>query len=133
MINFRRLGSWGLAVLLFILVSLAVTYAFAAANTMPANTYAGDGSNTISGYTISNIHYTLDEENPSYLSATNSIQFTISPAMNAEGTVRIQLSHGGATAWYDCDASGGANITCNVEAGTITVAGITNLRVVAAQ
>ena len=46
-----------LLVTLLLFVLAGSTYAFAAANTV-ADSYAGDGEGAISGYDVSNIHYT---------------------------------------------------------------------------
>lgn len=110
--------------LLIALVLAAVTFAYAAANTVPGSS-AGDGSNTISGYTVSNVHYVLDSTNPALISA---VEFTLSGANPAQ-TVKIQLTSNGS--WYSCTLSG-STYSCNVGGGVSAYdAGI--LRVVAAQ
>ncbi|MGH2746298.1 MAG: hypothetical protein ACRDKB_00015 [Actinomycetota bacterium] len=53
---------------LFAGVLAAGTYAFTAANTVAASK-AGDGSNTITGYTVSNVKYNLDATDPSKVSS----------------------------------------------------------------
>ncbi len=110
--------------LLLALVLAAVTFAYAAANTVPAS-YAGDGSNTISGYTVSNVHYVLDTTNPAVISA---VEFTLTGGNPAQ-TVKIQLTSNGS--WYTCTLSG-STYSCNVGGGvSVYDAGI--LHVVAAQ
>jgi hypothetical protein len=47
-----------LTLLLTLLLALAA-YAYTASNTVPA-THAGDGHEAISGYTVSNVNYTVD-------------------------------------------------------------------------
>lgn len=107
------------------LVFAGSAFAFAAANTVPAST-AGSGSGGITGYTVSSITYTLDSTTPTNLDAVN---FSISPT--AATVVKIQLASGGA--WYTCANSSGA-VTCNTTSGTqATVAGATQLTVVATQ
>lgn len=97
-------------------------YAFMASNTVPGS-YAGDGSSSISGYTISNVSYTLNSTDPSTLDA---VGFTISPT--AAATVKITLD--GST-WYDCANSPPGTVSCDVTADHPTVLSAANLRVVA--
>jgi hypothetical protein len=114
-----------LMIVLFIaLILTAVTYAFAAANTFdPSN--AGDGAKAISGYTITNIHYTLNVTNPGNI---DSVGFDISPALTSTGTVKIKLVNAGST-WYGCTGTG--SITCTTTGATALAAD--QLSVVAAQ
>ena len=60
-------------------------YAFTASNTVPG-TQVGAGSGTISGYTATNVQYTLDATTPTNL---NAVAFTIAPATTS--AVRVQL------------------------------------------
>lgn len=106
------------------LVSIA-TVGYANSNTVPGSN-AGDGSAAISGYQVSNVHYTLDTNNPS--NVTN-LSFTLTPALPVGGATRISLT-GGST-WLAANAcSGTSNISCSA---TVSVASLANLRVVAAQ
>lgn len=107
------------AVLLVLILSMAV-YGFAAANVVPGSS-AGDGSGAISGYTISNIRYTLNAANPANI---QTVRFTINPT--SAGDVRITMN--GAT-WYTCTNTAGA-VSCTVAQAALTAM---NLRVVAAQ
>lgn len=118
LISFRRL-----AFAAVLAVVAAASYGFAASNTVPASR-AGDGSAAVSGYTVTNVHYTLNSINPQQLAA---ITFTISPAVPASGTIRVSTD-GGATWTAPCTT--GTSITCT---STASVASITGLRVVAAQ
>jgi len=111
--------------LLIALVLAAVTFAYAAANTVPPSS-AGDGSNTISGYTVSNVHYVLDTTNPGVISA---VEFTLSGA-NTPQTVKIQLVNGGG--WYSCTLGASSTYSCNV-GGAVSAYDAAYLRVVAAQ
>jgi len=110
--------------LIVIILSMAI-YAFAAANVVPASS-AGDGSGAISGYTISAIHYNLNNANPGDI---DSVTFTLSAAPAAGSTIKISLD--GAN-WYTCTNAGVA-VTCNTTAPQATVLLATNLRVVVAQ
>jgi hypothetical protein len=95
-----------LVVLLGAAVVAVAVGGFAASNTVPA-TGAGDGSGNITGFTISNVHYTLDAIDPTRIAQTT---FTLAPAPSPIGTIRIKLVAAGAT-WYSCTAAG-ADVTC---------------------
>ena len=90
-----------------VLVLTGATYAFAAANTVPASK-AGDGSGAISGYTASAIHYALNGTTPSTIDA---VTFTLNTAPTAGSTIKIKLVAAGST-WYTCTNAGTA-VTCN--------------------
>jgi hypothetical protein len=98
-------------------------YAFTAANTVP-NSNAGSGSGTISGYTVSNVSYTLNASNPQNV---DQVAFTIAPTT---GTVKAQLVSGGS--WYACTNTAGS-VTCATTSPQATAAGVNQLTVVAAQ
>ena len=88
----------------------AGAYAFTASNTVPA-TDAGSGSQTISGYTVTNVAYTLNSTTPTDMDA---VAFTLD---KAAGTVKAQVVSGGT--WYDCTNGGaGNNWTCDTTVGT---------------
>jgi hypothetical protein len=111
-----------LIVLVLVALSATGAYIFAATNTVPS-TQAGAGSAAISGYTISNVAYTLNAD-PTKIDA---VTFTISPA--AAGTVKAQLVSGGT--WYSCTNSSGS-VSCDATVGTqATVAPSNQLSVVA--
>ena len=105
-------------------VFASAAYAFTAANTVPAST-AGSGSGAITGYTASNVTYTLNASNPQNL---DQVAFTISPTTTA--TVKAQLVSGGS--WYSCTNSGGS-VTCATTSPQATAATANQLTVVAAQ
>lgn len=122
-----RLYSRFLPALMIVLILTTAAFAFAAANVVP-ETGAGDGSGTISGYTVSAIHYNLNGTNPANI---DSVQFTLAPTAGAgtPSSVQVQLNGGGS--WYTCTESSGT-WTCSLGAG-FTVLSANNLRVVAAQ
>lgn len=101
----------------------SATYAFTAANTVPA-TKAGDGSGAISGYTVSNIAYTLNATNPSQV---DSVDFDLDAAA---GTVRIKLVAAGST-WYSCTNPSANSWTCTTTGAP--VASADQLQVVAVE
>jgi len=111
---------------------LAVSaYGFAAANTV-ATSGAGDGSATISGYSIGGIAYTLNGTDPSTI---DSVDFTVTPAgTNPQpSTVKVQLVTGGT--WYDAAHGSGTAWSVDLTSASpaVTAASVDNLRVVAAQ
>ncbi len=123
-----------LVFLSLVLVLLGVAaYGFAAANTVP-DSGAGDGSGNITGYTISNISYTLDNSDPTKI---NSVTFNLSSASGAPKptTVKIKLVSSGNT-WYTCNTNSTNSpyaYTCNTTSPQATVQSADQLRVVAAQ
>ncbi len=117
----RRLA----AIAVFSIVAVSAL-GFAATNTVPA-TNAGDGTNTVSGYTISNVHYNLNPTNPA---TANSVTFDISPALPAGGTAHVSFD--GGTTWSNA-CSTGSTITCTFSTPQSIGAAFTSLRVVAAQ
>ena len=112
-------------VVLVVLVFATSAFAFAAANTMPASTYAGEGSSTTSGYTVSNVVYNLNAGTPSNI---DSVTF----ALNAAATnVKIRLITTGS--YYACTNTSGFNWSCATTAPQSTVAAADEFRVVASQ
>lgn len=112
-------------VVLVVLISLvlaAATFAYAAANTVPSSN-AGDGSGTVSGYTVTNIHYTLDPTNPANIS---NVAFTLNSAA-ASAQVTLDGTH-----WFPCTITGGTSVSCvTTGANEPTVLSVVNLRIVA--
>jgi hypothetical protein len=97
-------------------------FAYTAANTVP-NTKAGDGSGTITGYTVSAIAYQLEAANPANI---DSVTFTLSAAA---GTVKVKVVAASAT-YTDC-TGGPTNWTCDFAAGAQTVLSADQFRVIA--
>lgn len=91
----RRILGVGLAAT----VLSAGAYAYTAANTV-GDSYAGDGSAEISGYTVSDIQYTL-ADNPTEL---DSVSFILS----APAAVVKAKASADATDYVDCTGSGTA-------------------------
>ncbi|KPV48929.1 hypothetical protein SE17_35435 [Kouleothrix aurantiaca] len=120
----RLIGMFGLVLLL----SLAA-YGFAAANTVPVSS-AGDGQNTISGYTVSSVTYTLNSTTPSTI---DSVSFTITPAAggNAPANVKAKLVSSSST-WTSCTNTSGTTWSC-APSGGVSASSADELRVVAAQ
>jgi hypothetical protein len=108
---------------LIVAVCVAVgVYAFTASNTVPGSS-AGAGSGAISGYTVSNVAYTLGAV-PTNMDA---VTFTLD---KAAGTVKAQVQTGGS--WYSCTNGGsGNNWTCDTTSPQATVQPADQLTVVA--
>ena len=105
---------------------LAVSaFGFAAANTMPAVSSAGDGNTDITGFTITNISYTLDTLDPTII---DSVAFDISPSVPATGDVHVEMN--GSGTWHSC--STGSTPSCDLSSGSYTVLGASNIQIVAA-
>jgi hypothetical protein len=120
--------SRALKISLIVIVTLAIAgaaSALAAANTVPAS-HAGDGANTVAGYTVSAIHYTLNAATPTNV---DQISFTLSVAPVAGSSIRVRLYDAGP--WYTCTNAGTA-VTCNTTSPQATASTAANLTVVIA-
>lgn len=104
-------------------VFATVVTAFAASNTVPS-AKAGDGSGTISGYTVTNVVYNLNNSDPSQI---DSVQFDLDAAAS---TVEITLVNGSGT-FYSCSNTSGFTWQCTTSGATVSPAD--ELRVVAAE
>jgi hypothetical protein len=108
-------------------------YAFSATNTVPAST-AGAGSGTVSGYTVSNIHYGLNATTPLNV---DSLTFTISPVIpsTSSGKVIVQaaLTVGGPNVYTCTPNTAGDTITCPTTSPQLTADKLSTVTVVAAQ
>ncbi|MBK6792083.1 MAG: hypothetical protein IPG80_05960 [Anaerolineales bacterium] len=105
-------------------VAIAVaSYAFAAANVVP-DTKAGEGLGDVTGYTVTDVAYTLNAADPSKL---DSVAFDLGAAALA-GQVKVQLVASGT--WYGCTLDTGTVWECTTTG--LDVSTINQLRVVAA-
>jgi len=101
----------------------SATYAMTAANTFAdATNQAGEGSQTISGFEVSNVSYTL-AANPENYSA---VSFDLD---GAAGTVRAKVTAAGTT-YATCTNSGANSWTCSI---SDSVASADELTVIAVQ
>ena len=124
-----RLFPWPLRIAgvgVTVITLAAVSYAFAAANTVPASK-AGDGAGTITGYTVTNVQYTLNGTNPQNL---DQVDFDVDSTPPAGSTMKIKLVAAGST-WYTCTNVTTA-LTCVTTAPQATVVASDELRVVIA-
>lgn len=108
-------------------------YAFTASNTVP-ETKVGSGSGAVSGFTVSNVHYTLNAVTPTNV---DSLSFTVSPSLPSTGSgtvvVAAALTSGGPTN-YDCTRNlAGDTVTCATTTPQLTADQLVQLTVVAAQ
>ena len=111
MVNRKRKRRIALVALLaFVLGTTA--FAYAAGMTFGGATnagHAGQGSGTISGYNVHDIHYTLDDTDPSTIT---KVVFSLTP--NTATSVKARIDSG---AWVTC--SGGTSPwTCILTADT---------------
>jgi hypothetical protein len=112
-----------LIVVVLVLALSGFTYAFAAANIVPA-TAAGDGAGAVTGYTVSAIAYHLNVTNSSNL---DSVTFTLS-APASQATIRL-VSTG--TTWYTCTIATLTSVTCLTTSPQATMLSVDTLQVVA--
>jgi hypothetical protein len=109
-------------------------YAFTAANTVP-NSTVGAGSGTVSGYTVSNIHYNLDSTTPLNI---DSLTFAVSPVIPSTGSGKVQvqaaLTSGGPYSYTCTTNTAGDTVTCaTTSPSQLTADKLSSLTVVAAQ
>lgn len=108
-------------------------YAFTAANTVP-NTNAGSGSGTVSGYTVTNIHYALNATTPANI---DSLTFNVSPVIPSTGSgkviVQAALTSGGPNTYTCTTNTAGDTVTCATTSPQLTADKLTAITVVAAQ
>ncbi|MFN2149342.1 MAG: hypothetical protein ACK2T2_13220 [Anaerolineales bacterium] len=121
--NVLRPRSFGMLIIALILA--ASIYGFANSNTMPAASYAGDGSTAISGYTVSAVSYDIYGDNDPI--DIDGISFTLNAAAG-----QVYVSFDGGTTWEDC-SPGTPSSSINCTLGTpISVLSATQLRIIAA-
>lgn len=85
----------------------AGTYAFTAANTVPA-TKAGDGVGAISGYTVSSVEYTTDAADPSLIDAVRFVLDTAAETVKAQINADSTVTGSADSAWSTCTNIGGS-------------------------
>ena len=107
-----------------VLVFATAAYAFAASNTLADAGKAGDGSNTVSGYTVTNVTYNLDATDPSLVA---SVEFDLDAAASE---VAASISDGTTETFGTCTNSG-THWTCTFSG--VTAYDAATFRVIAAQ
>lgn len=126
----RRSNRLGLASRIGIGLAIAAsaagaTQVFTASNTVTAKK-AGDGTSTISGYTVSSVAYTLNGSDPQKIDA---VTFSTN---SAASTVKARLEAAGS--FYSCSTTNSPTNTawsCATTSPQATVASADELRVVA--
>ncbi len=121
----RNRKRYALAALLAFVVATS-GYAFAATNTVGASN-AGDGSATVSPFTVSAVKWTLNASDPTKI---GGLTFTISPAATA---VRVGVDVGSGASWLaatDCTVTGGTSVSCT-PTSTVGTQALVGLRVAA--
>jgi len=119
-----------LAISLLILVIAVIAFGYAAANIVPESG-AGDGTGTVSGYTVSNIDYTLLDSDPSKLELL-TLDVVATDGAGAATDVRITVDTG--STWITCTGPAGSTWTCTFGVGTEpSVSAVVDLQVVAAE
>jgi len=116
-----------------VLVIAGSAYAFTASNTVPATT-AGAGAGSVSGFTVTNLHYALNATTPTNV---DSLTFTISPAVPSTSSGKVivsaALSTGGPNTYTCTTDTAGTSVTCATTSPQLTAALLTGVTVVAAQ
>lgn len=108
-------------------------YAFTATNTVPQSN-VGAGTGTVSGYTVSNVHYNLNATTPTNV---DSLTFNVSPSIPSTGNgtvvIAVELAAGG-TSRYTCTRNAtGDVVTCATTSPQLVADTVVKLTVVAAQ
>ncbi len=115
--------------LLVLAIIAAAVYGFTATNNIPESG-AGEGSGVISGYTVSNIHYTLDAVNPIYL---QFVTMDVAPTGNSDPASTVYISFLGFDIWFDCSSTVSPTWNCDLGEAHIPVSDLPELQVIAAQ
>ena len=117
-----------LAVSVLILGLAVVAFGYAAANVVPESG-AGDGTGTVSGYTITNVDYTLDATDPSKIASLN---FDVAKTAGAGDATDVRITVDSGTTWITCVAGTPPDWACTFSVKP-SVSAITALQVVAAE
>lgn len=123
----KRFAKASLASGAVVSILLVRSFALTASNTVPTSK-AGSGTGVISGYTLTNVHYGLNETTPSNI---DSVTFDVDAAPPAGAVLKVKLVAAGST-YYTCTNVSTA-VTCNTTSPQATVAASDQLLVVAAQ
>lgn len=119
-----------LAVSIIILVLAVAAFGYAAANVVPESG-AGDGTGTVSGYTITNIAYTLLASDPSKVQLL-TLDVAATTGAGVATDVRITVDAG--ATWITCTGPVVNTWTCTFTAlSEPSVSAISNLQVVAVE
>jgi hypothetical protein len=117
-------------IVMIVFVLTAVSYAFAAANTLPGASLAGDGNVTVSGITVTNIKYAVTLTANPTTSYVTGVTLTLATATPATTSIQVKLVAAGTT-WYTCTNTGTTTVTCDTSSPAVTITAVDNLRVIA--
>lgn len=118
-----------LALVIMLLILGTATYGFAASNTVADAGKAGEGSNVVSGYTVTAVTYTLNSSDPNQLDA---VDFTLDSAAS-DVYAGIDTSPSSTIEWRSCTNPSGFDFHCDLSTVTITVTNAATLHVAAGQ
>lgn len=106
----RRLA----ALALFAIVAMSA-FGFAAQNNFNGQNRAGNGEDAISGFNISNIHYSIQDDDGDFLDA-------VSFSLNQPAS-EVQVTMDGGITWISCGASSGLtnDVSCTIPDGTVDI------------
>jgi hypothetical protein len=108
-------------------------YVFMSSDTVPTTT-AGSGRSAVSGYAVTNLHYTLNAISPTNI---DSLTFTISPAVlstsSSKVTVSTALNTGGPNTYTCTTDTAGLMVTCATTGPQLTADKLTGVTVAAAE
>lgn len=111
-----------------ILVIAGSAYAFAAANTVPESA-AGFQATVVSGYTVTNLVYDLDDTDPTDVAA---ITFDIAPTSGSAAAVTVKVQTETDGTWTNCTLDGtgpSKSATCSFDG--LALVDVTALNIVA--
>ncbi|MEW5827704.1 MAG: hypothetical protein AB1846_02350 [Chloroflexota bacterium] len=115
-----------LVILIVALAFASTAFAMAASNTLADAGKAGDGSNTVSGYTVTGVTYNLNPANPALIA---SVEFDLDAAASS---VQASLTDAALTETFaDACTNTGNHWTCTFTG--VTALDAASLRVIAAQ
>jgi len=109
------------------LIMATAAYGFADANIVNISS-AGDGANDISGYTISNQSYDLNNTDPTLV---DTVTFTVAPLNGNPAPSRVKVQFSGAGTWYTATNPSGTTWSVDLSAASISVTSLTSMRVIA--
>jgi hypothetical protein len=109
------------------LVLATVAYGFAEANIVNLSS-AGDGTNDISGYTISNQSYDLNNTDPSLV---DTVTFTVAPLNGNPAPSEVKVQFSGAGTWYAATNPSGTTWSVDLSSASVSVVSLTSMRVIA--
>jgi hypothetical protein len=115
-------------ILIVALVFASTAYAMAASNTLADAGKAGDGSNTVSGYTVSGVTYNLGAADPSLIA---SVEFDLDAPASSVAASLTNTATSTETFASACAEAPANHWTCTF--GTVSALSADSFRVISAQ